>query len=78
MDPTLSPFSFGGMGTEMNDNQPITAEEHERFARFTSHQARFRERSMWAGFCRWMAGRFGQPATADKPDRPSASLRERN
>jgi hypothetical protein len=46
MDPTLSPFSFGGMGTEMNDNQPITAEEHERFARFTSHQARFRERSM--------------------------------
>ena len=41
MDPTLDPYSFGGMGTEMNDNQPITAEEHERFARFTSHQARF-------------------------------------
>jgi hypothetical protein len=58
MDPTLSPFSFGGMGTEVNDNQPIIAEEHERFARFTSHQARFREKQKWAGFCRWMARRF--------------------
>src|SRR5262245_35664807 len=42
----------------MNDNQPITAEEHERFERFTSHQARFQERRILAGFCRWMAQRF--------------------
>jgi hypothetical protein len=35
----------------MNDNQPITAEEHERFERFTSHQARFQERRILVGFC---------------------------
>jgi hypothetical protein len=62
----------------MDDNEPMSAEGNERFARFTSHQARFRERWMLAGFCRWMAGRYGQPSTADKPDKPPVWLRERN
>jgi hypothetical protein len=61
----------------MNGDEPMSAEEQERYERFTSHRARFQERRNWAGFCRWMAGRFGQPSTADKPDKPPVWLRER-
>jgi hypothetical protein len=61
----------------MNDNEPLTIEERERLERFRSHQALFKERRKWAGFCRWMASRYrgiGVPATADKPrKRPGAT-----
>jgi len=38
---------------------PPLSEEHQR------HQALFKERRKLAGFCRWMASRYGTPATAD-------------
>jgi len=66
------------MDDDMNDNQEITAQEREQMQRFMSHRARFQEKRKWAGFCRWMAGRYGRPSTADKPDKPPVSLRERN
>jgi len=54
------------MDDDMNDNQEITAQEREQMQRFMSHRARFQEKRKWAGFCRWMAGRYGRPSTADK------------
>jgi hypothetical protein len=48
---------------------PPLSEEHQR------HQALFKERRKWAGFCRWMASRYGTPATADKPRKPPVPLR---
>jgi len=53
-----------------NDNKLLTPVEHAQLERFRQHQARFKERRMWIGFCRWMASRYrgiGVPATADKP-----------
>jgi len=46
--------------------------------RFDQHREAFMRRRRVAGFLRWMAGRFGQPSTADKPDKPPVWLRERN
>jgi len=49
-----------------DDNQEITAREREQMQRFMSHRARFRERWMLAGFCRWMASRYGQSSNSDR------------
>jgi hypothetical protein len=60
----------------MDDNDPLTNEEREQLERFRLHQARFKERRMWAGFSRWMASRYrgiGVPGTADKPHKPPES-----
>ena len=57
----------------MNDNEPPTIEEREQLERFRLHQAQFEERRMWAGYCRWMASRFGVLATADKPRKAPGS-----
>jgi len=56
-------------------NEPLAIDERAQQERFEAHRARFKERQKWAGFCRWMAGRFGTPATADKPDKPPGSGR---
>jgi len=55
-------------------NEPLAVDERAQQERFEAHRARFKERRMWAGWCRWMAGRFAaQPATADKPRKPPGS-----
>ena len=55
-------------------NEPLAIDERAQQERFEAHRARFKERRMWAGWCRWMAGRFAaQPATADKPRKPPES-----
>jgi len=53
------------MDDDMNDNQEITAQEREQMQRFMSHRARFRERRILAGFCRWMASRYGQSSNSE-------------
>jgi hypothetical protein len=55
-----------------------TKREARGMDRFDQHREAFMRRRRVAGFLRWMAGRFGQPSTADKPDKPPVWLRERN
>ena len=60
-----------------NDNELLTPDQRA-LERFREHQARFKERRMWIGYCRWMASRYrgiGVPATGDKPRKPTTYTR---
>jgi hypothetical protein len=46
-------------GLAMNDNEQLTPEQRSKLERLRQHQARFKERRFYVGFCRWMALRYG-------------------
>ena len=54
-------------------NEPLAIDERAQQERFEAHRARFKERQMWAGYCRWMASRFAGLATADRLRKPPGS-----
>ena len=57
----------------MNDKERLTPEQRAQLKRLRQHQERFNHSRMIAGFCRWMASRYGRstarpegPATVDR------------
>jgi hypothetical protein len=70
-------------GLAMNNNERLTPEQRAKLERLRQHQAQFQHRRMIAGFCRWMASRFGSstarpegPATVDTLHKPPVATED--